>query len=169
MYTPLSTNELFGQVPTIDCKRFGAAANTFIETHIEKWLDLTSRKQEYDSFLKVMDDESIDAANRNWIWLRKAKSFERAMDHRVMYVAVHNFKCQHGKMPTLEDILGDDDGFEDRYNYDDACDLEGPTFPSWPTSFCRHVMKTLMEYFAELYGKACTEHGRSRRIAYSGV
>jgi hypothetical protein len=169
MSTPLSTDELFGQVPTIDCKRFGAAANKFIETYIEKLLDLTDRKEEYDTFLKVMNDESIDAGNRKWIWLRRAKSFERAMDNITMIVAVQNFKCQHGKMPTLEDILGDDYGFEDQYNYEDACETEGPIFPPWPIPFRRHVMKTLIDYFSALYLRACTEHGQSRRGAYSGV
>jgi hypothetical protein len=167
MSNPISTDELFGQVPKIDCKRFGATANTFIETYIEKWLSLTDRKQEYDTFLKVMDDESIDATHRNWIWLRRAKSFERAMDRIIMIVAVHNFKCQHGKMPSLEDILGDDDGFEDRYNYEDACNVEGLIWPSWPMSFRRHVMNTLMYYFSSLFGKAYAEHSRSRYIAYN--
>lgn len=169
MSKPLSTDELFGQVPTVTCKRFGPAANKFIETYTEKLLDLAERKQEYDALLTVMDDESIDASNRNWIWLRRAKSFERAMDRIIMFVAVHNFKCQHGKMPTLEDILGNDDEYDDLYNHQDACRSEGPDFPPWPLTFRRHVMKLIMEYFANLYEKACIEHGRSRSGAYSGV
>ncbi len=165
----LSTDELFGQVPTVACTRFGPAANKFIETYTEEILNLSERKQEYDAFLKLMDDESIDATNRNWIWLRRAKSFERVMDQIVMLVAVQNFKCQHGKMPELEDILGDDYGFEDKYNYEDACKREKPTWPNWPLTFRRHVMKTILGYVANLYEKACVEHSRSRRGAYSGV
>jgi hypothetical protein len=71
-------------------------------------------------------------------------------------------------MPTLEDILGYDDGFEDSYNYQEACEnYEEPTWPSWSIPFRRHVMKTIMEYFASIYQKAVSEHSRARSIAYS--
>ena len=87
----------------------------------------------------------------------------------MMRVAVSNFKCKHGHMPTLEDILGCDDGFEDSYNHQEACaDYIEPTWPiDWPVQTQRRAYQTFTDYIAGIYERAANEHRRARSIAYS--
>lgn len=169
MHVPLTFNELFGTLPTVACKRFGQSIEAFISSLAQNSLELTDRSKEYETFLTVMDDEQIDAKERNWLWLRKAKGFERAMDHIMMRVAVTNFKCKHGHMPTLEDILGSDDGFEDSYNHQEACaDYIEPVWPvDWSLQTRRRAYQTFADYMAGVYERAANEHRRARSIAYS--
>ena len=165
---PLTFDELFTDIPNIACKRFGPAADAFIDKYIED-LHLSEHTSEYNEFLKVMANDNIPIKDRHWIGLRRAKSFERSMDRVIMQVSVTNFKCQHGRMPTLEDILGSDDGFEDYHNHKCACeDYIEPNWSSdWPQAIRRRVMKIIMDYIADIYQKAVAEHSRFRSIAYS--
>jgi hypothetical protein len=166
---PLTFAELFGSLPTVSCKRFGPAIEEFVRTEADKYLDIADRQNEYTDFASIMADENIGIIERNWIWIRRAKGFERAMDRIIMKVAVTNFKYKHGHMPTLEDILGDDNGFEDSSNHQDACDhYEEPTWPQdWPIHTRRQAYQTLMDYMAGIYERACAEHRRSRSSAYA--
>lgn len=168
-HTPLTFNELFGALPSVPCKRFGPAIETFIAAKAEHYLELADRRESYEQFLTVMADEHITPQERNWIWLRKTKGFERVIDRIIMHVAVTNFKCKHGRMPTLEDILGDNDGFEDSYNHQEACaDYVEPAWPQdWPTHTRHQAYQAFTDYMAGIYERAYAEHRRARSSAYA--
>jgi hypothetical protein len=167
--TPLTFSDLFGSLPTVSCKRFGPAIEAFIAAQAEYHLALADRSKTYAEFLTVMADEQIDAKDRYVYWLRTVKGFERLMDRVMMHVAVINFKCKHERMPTLEDILGDDDGFEDFYNHQEACaDYVEPTWPQdWSVWTRRRAYQAFTNYMAGVYERACAEHARARRAAYA--
>ena len=165
---PLTFSELYGTLPAVACKRFGPEIESFISKLTYAILQLDDRIVTYETFLNIMADEQIDERERNWLWLRKAKGFERTMDHVIMRVSVTNFKCKHGRMPTLEELLGDNDGFEDFYNHQEACaDYVEPDWPEgWSALTRRQAYQTFTDYMAGIYERACAEHSRARSIAY---
>ncbi len=168
---PLTYSELFPAVQVSPCKRYGPAIAAFVTSQADKYLDFNDRKEDREVFLNLMTDTSIDATTRQWIWIRRAKGFERTMDRIIAQVAITNFKCQNGHMPTLDDIYNGDDGFEDSYNFDDA--IRYYEEPTWPAEFDnkdsvkRAAMEELMTYMIGVYERAYADHRASRSGAYA--
>lgn len=168
---PLTYSELFPAVQVPLCKRYGPAIAAFVTSQADKYLDFEIRKVDREAFLHVMTDTSIDATNRQWTWIRCAKGFERVMDRVIIDIAITNFKCQNGHMPTLDDIYNGDDGFEDSYNFEYS--IRSYTEPIWPAEFDnndsvkRAAMELLMTYMSGVYERAYADHRASRSGAYA--
>lgn len=172
MSKPLTFTELFPGPETPTCRRYGSAIATFVHEQADNLLDLEDRKKWREELLTVMNDTSMNATTRQWIWIRSAKSFERHMDYNMMKVSVANFKCQHGRMPTFEDIVGEDGGeYDDRSNFETV--VENYEEPIWPKEFDNKdsVKKTAMEafmtYMCGVYECARADHVASRSGAYA--
>ncbi len=171
MSRPLTYSELFPKVQMPPCKRYGPAMADFVTSQADKYLDFDDRKVDREAFLHVMAETSIDATNRQWAWIRCAKGFERVMDRVIVEVAITNFKCQNGHMPTLDDIYNGSDGFEDSHNFEYS--IRSYTEPTWPAEFDnkdsvkRAAMEEFMTYMSGVYERACADHRASRRGAYA--
>lgn len=169
---PLTFTELFPEPEMPQCKRYGPAITAFVQKQIDKHLDLADRALWRQDLITVMVDSTMNATTRQWTWIRAAKGFQRTMDWIMMDVCVTNFKCQHGRMPTFEELMGEDGGeFDDRSNFELAC--EKYVEPFWPAEFDnkdsvkKAAMKTLETYMCGVYERARTDHVASRNGAYS--